>query len=231
MHRTRRFEKKLFPQDSAWRSKHLSIWSNISNRFFFNSLTIWYCLRMQHLVRSRNISYRFKMRSRHSHQAFISFLDFSLVKRKWANQVVENRFSIQIKALKILHDVLPFHLQSFGAYGFLSVMGTIYGGFVNWRLTWSTSKFEHCQTTDRSMSSVTAANHSWFRRTLQTLLSSVTSLEVVSFISQFPMEQMNISNALCSFQSKWWLNTRCRLLPFRIFSKIPSFPPILLRDV
>jgi hypothetical protein len=45
-------------------------------------------------------------------------------------------------------------------------------------------------------------------RKLEALLTSCTSLEDISFISQFSKKQMNISELLCSFQSEWWLATQ-----------------------
>ncbi len=45
-------------------------------------------------------------------------------------------------------------------------------------------------------------------RKLEALLAPYTSLEDVSFISQFSKKQIIISDLLSSFQSEWWLDTR-----------------------
>jgi hypothetical protein len=45
-------------------------------------------------------------------------------------------------------------------------------------------------------------------RKLETLLAPYTSLEDISFISQFSKKQITISDLLSSFQSEWWLDTR-----------------------
>lgn len=45
-------------------------------------------------------------------------------------------------------------------------------------------------------------------QTLEALLTSCTSLENFSFISQFSKKKRNISDIIFSFQSEWWLDTQ-----------------------
>jgi hypothetical protein len=66
----------------------------------------------------------------------------------------------------------------------------------------------HCQASLRRITLDLGGDLMTDGRKLEALLVPYTSLENISFISQFSKKQINISDLLYSFQSEWWLDNR-----------------------